>query len=97
MVIYYWSQGDLVKTEFSPSVPMSSYLVALVISNFKCLSQTVLGVGEEGKVDVRVCGRADAVDNGQLDYALEMGTKLIKALEDFYNVRYPLPKCGKRH
>ena len=73
---------------------MSTYLVALVISDFKCKKETVSNLGEYGKVDVSVCGRADNVDNGQLDYALQIATKVIQYYETFYGVKYPLPKCG---
>ncbi len=82
------------KTDFEKTVPMPTYLVALVISDFECLSETVASMGELGKVDVRVCGRADAVASGQLDYSLQVATKVIKFFEEFYGVKYPLPKCG---
>ncbi len=82
------------KTEFNVTVPMSTYLVALVLSDFTCLQATVPNMGANGEVDVRVCGRADEVANGQLNYALEIGTKVIKFFEEYYGVKYPLPKCG---
>lgn len=72
---------------------MSTYLIALVISDFQCKYNNVEGVGEFGSVKVGVCGRSNALD--QLDYALQIGTKIIKYLEEFYGVKYPLPKCGK--
>jgi aminopeptidase N len=82
----------LLKTEFEPTVPMSSYLVALVISNFVCLNETVQDIGIEGKVDVNVCGRANAIE--KLRYALIISTKTIKFLESIYGVKYPLKKAG---
>lgn len=84
----------MTRTDFEPTVKMSTYLVALIISDFKCLNQTVLNTGEYGHVDVRVCGTSNAVDNHLLDYSLQSATKLIKYYEDFYGVKYPLPKCG---
>ena len=84
----------MVKTDFETTVPMSTYLLALVISDFTYLEQRVEGMGEKGFVDVRVYGRAEAVDDGQLDYSLEVATKIIKYYEEFYGVKYPLPKCG---
>ena len=80
------------KTEFPATVPMSSYLVALVISDFECLSETVPNMGIEGEVEVRICGREDAI--AEMDYALDISTRVIKYYEDFYGVKYPLPKCG---
>lgn len=82
------------KTDFEESVPMSTYLVAFVVSDFECLHKKVENMGENGFVDVRVCGRADAVDGHQLDYALDVATSIIKFYEDFYRVKYPLSKCG---
>jgi aminopeptidase N len=73
---------------------MSTYLVALIISDFECLSEKVENLGEKGFVDVSVCGRADAVNDGQLDYALDVAIKVIKFFEEFYKVKYPLSKCG---
>ena len=74
---------------------MSSYLVALIISDFDCISRTVLNSGEYGTVEVRVCGRRAAILSGQLNYALEIATNLIEFYEKFYNVKYPLPKSGE--
>lgn len=82
------------KTDFDATVPMSTYLVALVISDFVCLNETIQEVGDYGKVDVRVCGRNESVSNGQLNYSLEVATNVIKYYEEFYGVKYPLPKCG---
>ena len=73
---------------------MSTYLVALVISDFECLSKIVPNTGEYGQVTVSVCGRGYAVSTGQLDYTLEVATKLIKFFEDYYDVKYPLAKIG---
>ncbi len=71
---------------------MSTYLVAIVISDFVCLTKTVENAGAKGSIDVRVCGRENAIE--QLEYALDMSTKIIKFLEEVYGVKYPLPKCG---
>ena len=73
---------------------MSSYLVALFLSDFDCLGKELSNTGEYGKILVRVCGRSEVVSTGQLDYALESASKLIKFYEDYYGVKYPLPKIG---
>jgi hypothetical protein len=41
-----------------------------------------------------MCGKPVIINQGQLDYALQSGAKIIKFYEDFYSVKYPLPKCG---
>lgn len=84
----------MVKTEFDTTSTISTYLVALVISDFDCLQQTITNIGEQGKVDVRVCARSDAIVNGQLNYTLEIATNVIKYFEDYYGAKYPLSKSG---
>ncbi len=44
---------------------------------------------------LRVWARPEAVDAGHLDYALDVGARILTYLEDYYNVSYPLPKLGK--
>jgi len=64
---------------------MSTYLVGLVVSDFKCINATKNGVKSS------VCARADAV--GQLSYALDVAVTVMAFFEEFYNLKYPLPKC----
>lgn len=68
---------------------MSTYLVALIVSDFQCLS----GVAKtefSKEVDVSVCARPDAID--QLPYALNVSIRLTEFFESYYKVKYPLPK-----
>lgn len=65
---------------YEESVPMSTYLVAFVICDFKSLS----------KGNFTVWARADAIQSAS--YALDIGVKLLDFLEKFFNVPYPLPK-----
>jgi aminopeptidase N len=73
---------------------MSTYLVALVISDFECLYDTLENAGEYGKIDIRMCARPDVVDNGFLDYALQSAPKILKYYEELFGIKYPLPKLG---
>jgi aminopeptidase N len=84
----------LARTEFEPSPKMSSYLVALVISDFKCLSTIIENIGESGSVNIRMCARPSAVDDGLLDFAFQSVPKLLKSLEELLDIKYPLPKLG---
>jgi aminopeptidase N len=93
IVIVNYRSNNSTKTDFDTSIIMTTYLVALVISDFHCLNQTIENMGEYGKVDVRVCSRPDAVANGYLNYSLQTTVKIIKDLENFYGVKYSLPKC----
>jgi aminopeptidase N len=71
---------------------MSTYLVALIVSDFKCIKATAHPVISKN-VEINVCARPNAVD--QIFYALNVSTKLIEFFEEYYNVEYPLPKSGK--
>ena len=70
---------------------MSSYLVALVVSDFKCIYD-VANSGLYGNLTIGSCGRPNAVE--QLSFGLEWGVKSIEQLQNLFAVPYPLPKCG---
>jgi aminopeptidase N len=86
------SDDNSMKTEFNISPIMSNYLVAIVISDFKCLNKTIDNAGEYGKIDVRMCGRSNAIN--QLQYALEISVNIIKFYDTIFDAKYPLPKLG---
>lgn len=66
---------------YEESVPMSTYLVAFVICDFETKSN--------GK-NFAVWTRKDAIRS--MDYALQVGPAALSFLEDFFDVKYPLPK-----
>jgi aminopeptidase N len=66
---------------YQQSVPMSTYLVAFVVSDFVKKS--------DGK-NFAVWARKDAIRS--VDYALQVGPRALSFLEDFFGVKYPLPK-----
>lgn len=59
---------------------MSTYLVAYSISDFKKLSNG----------NFSVWARQDAIQSAA--YALSVGPKILKFLEEFFDLRFPLPK-----
>lgn len=71
---------------YEESVPMSTYLVAFVVSKFGYEISPQYG----NNVMFRIWARKDALD--QIAYAKEMGPKMLKYFEDYFNVSYPLPK-----
>ena len=79
------------QTDFYETVEMSTYLVALVISDFKCITQTAHPILSKN-VSVSVCSRPNAID--QVDYAMKNAIPILEYFETFYNIKYPLPKCG---
>lgn len=66
--------------EFQESVPMSTYLVAFVVCDFQNLT--------DGRVSVWT--RPEAIESAR--YALEVAPKILTFFENYFNIKYPLPK-----
>jgi aminopeptidase N len=79
-------------TEFEDTPPMSSYLFALVVSDYSCRNGTARPSASR-EVDVRVCARSNVQD--QLDLALETAVQVSEFFENYYGIQYPLSKIGK--
>lgn len=67
---------------YERSVPMSTYLVAFIVSDFEVLKS------ESGKF--RVWARSEAID--QAHYALKIGPKILDHYEEYFKIKFPLPK-----
>jgi aminopeptidase N len=59
---------------------MSTYLIAFVISDFECLTNGTFSVW----------ARRSALS--QTKYALQIGPQILEFYEDFFGIKYPLPK-----
>ncbi|KAK7072474.1 hypothetical protein SK128_018345, partial [Halocaridina rubra] len=70
---------------FETSVPMSTYLVAFVVSDFEYLNST-----QNDHVLFRVWARSSAIN--QTDYAVEKGPQALTYYEGYFGVLFPLPK-----
>ncbi|KAI1719438.1 peptidase family m1 domain-containing protein [Ditylenchus destructor] len=72
-------------TTFDETLPMSSYLLALVVSDFQYV---------EGRTNkntrFRIWARSDAIN--LTSYALQSGIKVLEFFEDYYGISFPLPK-----
>ncbi|XP_066254232.1 aminopeptidase N-like [Euwallacea similis] len=79
---WYWDRFDV-------SVPMSTYLVAYVVSDFHYKEAEPLP-DDKNNVTFRIWSREDAL--GQVDFAKEVGPKALRFFEKFFNIDYPLPK-----
>lgn len=82
MDFLFFSDGlpDYVLDVYQESVPMSTYLVAFVVSDF--VNKT--------SGNFAVWATSDAIHGAS--YALEIGPKILKFLENFFDIDYPLPK-----
>jgi aminopeptidase N/puromycin-sensitive aminopeptidase len=70
--------------KFATSPKMSSYLVALVVGDFKCLE------GSSDGIPIRVCGTPDKVQDGQ--FALETAEHAMHFYNQYYSIKYPYGK-----
>ncbi|NXV74427.1 AMPN Aminopeptidase, partial [Atlantisia rogersi] len=76
-------------TEFETTPKMSTYLLAFIVSEFKCVENM------SEKVEIRICGRPSAIDGGQGNYALNVTGPILRFFEKHYNTSYPLPKSDQ--
>ena len=75
-------------SRFEQTPPMSTYLVAFVLTDFECITNYTVN-----HIRVSVCGRPEAIRQGEGDFALHVGTYVLTYFEQSYNVTYPLTKC----
>ena len=76
--------GKKTRYTFDRTPIMSTYLIYLGVGDFEFLS------GRQGKISVRVVTTKGNKSRGK--YALDLGKKLIKSYEDYFGIKYPLPK-----
>jgi len=69
---------------FAETPRMSTYLVALLVGDFKCLS------GQSDGVPVRVCATPDKVRLGA--YALDLAEHTLHYYDEYFGIKYPMPK-----
>ncbi|XP_076343082.1 aminopeptidase N-like [Tachypleus tridentatus] len=73
---------DWVADIYQTTVRMSTYLLAFVVSDFKSKSNAA--------GDFRVWAHPEIVDT--LNYSLQLGERILKHYEGYFNIKYPLPK-----
>uniref|UniRef100_A0A3B4BC14 Uncharacterized protein n=1 Tax=Periophthalmus magnuspinnatus TaxID=409849 RepID=A0A3B4BC14_9GOBI len=71
--------------QFSPSVKMSTYLVAFVVCDFKSVTATTAS-------GIQVSIYAAPEKWHQTHFALEVAVKMLDFYEEYFNIQYPLPK-----
>ncbi|XP_045589686.1 aminopeptidase N isoform X2 [Procambarus clarkii] len=79
-------QEGWVWDHYDTSVPMSTYLVAFVVSDFASLAITTAN----NHTLFRVWARGSALE--QAEYARLVGPPILTHFEDYFNQSYPLPK-----
>jgi puromycin-sensitive aminopeptidase len=71
--------------KFAPSPQMSTYLVAMLVGDFACVE----GITDDGTV-IRVWATKGKEQQGH--FALANSIKLLRYLNDYFGIPYPLPK-----
>jgi aminopeptidase N len=69
---------------FSPSPKMSSYLVAMAVGNFQCLT------GASDGIPVRICTTPDKTALGHI--ALDSAERILAFYNRYYAIKYPFGK-----
>ncbi|KAM9352585.1 aminopeptidase N-like [Symphorus nematophorus] len=77
------------RTTFEPSEKMSSYLLAIVISDYTYINAT------QGDTLIRIWARRTAIEQGQGDYALNVTGPVLDFFQGYYNISYPLTKSDQ--
>jgi hypothetical protein len=70
--------------QFAPTPKMSSYLVAMLVGDFQCLS------GSADEIPIRVCAVPEKKDQGA--FALTAAENTLKFYDSYYYTKYPFQK-----
>ncbi|VDK54220.1 unnamed protein product [Anisakis simplex] len=87
-LISFSDDANWVSTEFKETLKMSSYLVALTVSELDFVEGRT-----SGDTRVRIWARSEGIN--QTAYALSAGIKALEFFEQFYGIKYPLEKQGE--
>ncbi|KAI6216205.1 Aminopeptidase N [Aphelenchoides fujianensis] len=81
------SDPNWVLTTFDETLPMSSYLVVLVVSDFHFIEGHT-----KNNVRFRIWARKEALNETQ--YALQAGIKCLEFYEDYFHIPFPAAQAG---
>ncbi|XP_030370374.1 uncharacterized protein LOC115620994 [Scaptodrosophila lebanonensis] len=82
--------GENTKTVFEASVPMSTYLACIIVSDFQSKSKNVNAKGIGHDFTMRAFATPHQVDKVQ--FALDFGVAVTEYYIQYYQIPYPLPK-----
>nr|BAG82599.1 aminopeptidase N [Gloydius brevicaudus] len=77
------------RTEFHPTLKMSTYLLAFIVSEFENVSAI------ENNILIQIWGRPNAIMEGQGAYALNVTGPILRFFEREYRVPYPLTRLDQ--
>uniref|UniRef100_A0A669BMZ5 Aminopeptidase n=1 Tax=Oreochromis niloticus TaxID=8128 RepID=A0A669BMZ5_ORENI len=82
-------RGHWTKTKFEPTKKMSTYLLAIIVSDYTYISTT------QKDPQIRIWARRKAIDLGQGNYALNVTGPILDFFQSYYNIAYPLTKSDQ--
>ncbi|XP_067616952.1 glutamyl aminopeptidase isoform X2 [Eurosta solidaginis] len=83
--------GNVTEVVFAQSVPMSTYLACMIVSDFAKKTKNVSGKIEGANdFEMRVFATHDQIE--KVTYALDTGVGITEYYIEYFNVAYPLPK-----
>ncbi|XP_034542646.1 aminopeptidase N-like [Notolabrus celidotus] len=77
------------QTMFEPTEKMSSYLLAIIVSDYRQITTT------QGDTLIRIWARRKAIEQGQGSYALNVTGPVLDFFQSYYNISYPLSKSDQ--
>lgn len=84
---YNYSLDDTVTTEFEQTPPISTYIVAFMVSDFVSISNP------ESTIPQRAFARSNIVNSSE--FILDVGNQMIDELVNYFGVNYSLPKLDQ--
>ena len=73
---------------------MSTYLVCFIVSDFVDKSMNVSGT-LQGADDFEMRVFSNKSNIAQMEYALNVGVKMLEQYIQYFNIPFPLPKLGE--
>ncbi len=86
--------GDLVVHSFAPTLPLPTYLVAMVVGPFAVVESTVAPTPQRSRpLPLRMI--ATQPNAGQLDFGLQGSKRIVELLESYFAEAFPFPKLDQ--
>jgi len=86
--------GDMVSHTFAPTLPLPTYLVAMVVGPFAVAEGVVAPTAQRSQpLPLRMV--ATQPNAGQLDYGLQGSKRIVELLESYFDEGFPFPKLDQ--